>query len=147
MTVRDWAEVPTLKIVEREYPTFVNTASYAVDSKGVAGARGPGAISKLTMDPCNKGLRVQRGIFLMASGLTKMYLSQAQGGVPAHVLFPQLVLIVERFVRRHVEMPRQATLKRLFNAPFYGWAIEWLVQHIVPDQEAGRRPSYRGSSC
>ena len=50
------------------------------------------------------------------------------------MLFPQLVPIVERFVKHHVVFPPQATLKQLFNAPFYGWAIERIVQHIVPDE-------------
>jgi type III restriction enzyme len=140
VTVRDWSKVPTLKIVEGEYPTFVETGPYAVDSKGVAGARGPGRSTELTMDPYNQGVRVQRGIFQMAAGLTKSYLSQARGAVPAHALFPQLVPIVERFVKHHVVFPPQATLKQLFNAPFYGWAIERLVQHIVPDEEAGEAP-------
>ena len=76
----------------------------------------------------------------MAAGLTRSYLSQAEGSVPAHVLFPQLVPIVERFVRHHVEFPPTATLKQLFMPPFYGWAIERLVQHIVPDESAGEAP-------
>ena len=76
----------------------------------------------------------------MAAGLTQSYLSQSQGSVPAHVLFPQLVPIVERFAKRHVAFPPTATLKRLFSAPLYGWAIERLVQHIVPDESAGEAP-------
>jgi type III restriction enzyme len=92
------------------------------------------------MEPYNQGLRVQRGVFHMAAGLTRSYLSQAEGSVPAHVLFPQLVPIVERFVRHHVEFPPTATLKQLFMPPFYGWAIERLVQHIVPDESAGEAP-------
>src|SRR5688572_16669937 len=140
VTVRDWTKVPTLKIIDGEYPAFVETRAYSVDAKGVPGAKGPGKSSELTMDPYNQGVRVQRGIFQMAAGLTKSYLSQAQGAVPAHVLFPQLVPIVERFVKHHVQFPATATLKQLFNAPFYGWAIERLVQHIVPDESAGEAP-------
>jgi len=137
IAVRDWSKVPTLKIVDGEYPNFVVTAPYSVDASGATGARGPGASSELTMDPYDAGLRVQRGIFEMAAGLTKSYLSQAQATVPAHVLFPQLVPIVERFVKHHVVFPPNTTLKRLFTAPFYGWAIERLVQHIVPDDGDG----------
>ena len=62
VTVRDWTKVPTLKIVDGEYPTFVETGPYAVDSRGVAGARGPGAVTELTMDPYHQGVRVQRGV-------------------------------------------------------------------------------------
>lgn len=140
VTVRDWSKVPTLKIVDGAYPTFVETGSYAIDAGGRASARGPGRSSELTMDPYNQGLRVQHGIFSMAAGLTKSYLAQAQSTVPAHVLFPQLVPIVERFVHDHVDFPPNATLKQLFTAPFYGWAIERLVQHIVPDENSGEAP-------
>ena len=41
--VRDWSAVPTLKIVDGKYPTFVETGPYAVDAAGRAGGRGPGA--------------------------------------------------------------------------------------------------------
>ena len=140
VVVRDWDTMPTLKIVEGEYPTFVETRAYAVDAAGRSGGRGPGAGAELSLDPYNQGLRVQRGIFEMTSGLTRSYQTQSQGTVPAHVLFPQLLPIVERFVRHHVAFPPTATLKHLFINPFYGWAIERLVQHIVPDEGAGEAP-------
>jgi type III restriction enzyme len=140
VTVRDWSKVPTIKIIDGQYPTFVETQPYSVDARGVTGARGPGRSHELTMDPYNQGLRVQRGVFHMAAGLTKSYLSQAEGTIPAHMLFPQLVPIVDRFVRHHVAYPPTATLKQLFTPPFYGWAIERLVQHIVPDESQGEAP-------
>jgi type III restriction enzyme len=140
VAVRDWNAVPTLKIVEGDYPQFVETQPYAVDASGTAGARGPGRSRELSMDPYDQGLRVQRGIFQMAAGLTQSYLTQAQGAVPAHVLFPQIVPIVDRFVRHHVQFAANQTLRSLFIAPYYGWAIERLVQHIVPDESAGESP-------
>jgi len=45
-----------------------------------------------------------------------------------------------RFVNHHVQFPATTTLKVLFNAPFYGLAIESLVQHIVPDESMGEAP-------
>ena len=140
VAVRDWSKVPTLKIVDGEYPTLVETRPYAVDATGTTGGRGPGATRELSMKPYDQGLRVQRGVFQMASALTKSYLTQAEGSLPAHVLFPQLVPIVERFVTHHVQFPATTTLKVLFTAPFYGLAIESLVQHIVPDESAGEAP-------
>ena len=76
----------------------------------------------------------------MAAALTREYAKQETCQAPAHVLFPQLLPIVERFVRHHVSFPPTATLKQLFVNPFYGWAIERLVQHIVPDEAAGEAP-------
>ena len=140
VVVRDWDAVPTLKIVEGDYPTFVETRPYVVDASGRTGGQGPGATRELSLEPYSQGMRVQRGVFGMAAALTKSYLTQSQGTVPAHVLFPQLLPIVERFVRHHVVFPPTATLKQLFTNPFYGWAIERLVQHIVPDEAAGEAP-------
>jgi type III restriction enzyme len=140
VVVRDWSAVPTLKIVEGDYPTFVETRPYSVDESGRTGAHGPGSARELSLAPYNQGLRVQRGIFEMTAGLTRGYLTQSQGVVPAHVLFPQLLPIVERFVRHHVVFPPTATLKHLFTNPFYSWAIERLVQHIVSAQVEGEAP-------
>jgi type III restriction enzyme len=50
------------------------------------------------------------------------------------------VPIVERFVKHHVVFPPNSTLKQLFTPPFYGWAIERLVQHIQPDESEGEAP-------
>ena len=140
VTVRDWSAVPTLKIDDEKYPTFVDTRPYSIDATGTTGGKGPGRSRELTMQPYDEGLRVQKGVFQMAASLTQSYLSQSQGAVPAHVLFPQIVPIVDQFVRHHVAFSPTTTLKRLFSAPFYGWAIERLVQHIVPDESAGEAP-------
>lgn len=138
--VKDWKKVPTLKIVEGAFPTIVETQPFQIDAGGRVARRAPGESSELTLTPYDQGVRIQKGIFQMAAGLTKSYLSQAASTVPAHVLFPQLVPIVEHFVKHHVAFPPQATLKQLFHAPFYGWAIEIIVQHIQPDESAGEAP-------
>ena len=133
----DWKRMPTLVLRPGEFPTIVQSRSLAVDSSGRPGAVGPGRGSELTLQPFLAGMRLQRGIFEMAGALTRSYLKEREMTVPAHVLFPQLRAIVERFVAQHVQVPPTATLKDLFVAPYYTWAVEILVEQIQPDTSLG----------
>ena len=60
---------------------------------------------------------------------------------PAHVLFPQLVPIVERYREDKVDV-RLAGRRRsdLFLSPYYGWASSGSSQRFVPDTSQGEAP-------
>jgi len=60
--------------------------------------------------------------------------------VPAHVLFPQLVGIVHRYLENKVSVQPPADIKDLFLAPYYGWVIERLAEAIQPDTSQGEAP-------
>ena len=136
----DWKRVPTLVLKPGEYPTIVTARGLAVTSEGRQAPVGPGRVREITLEPFRKGRRVQRGVFDMAAGLTKQYLAQKESTVPAHVLFPQLRAIVDRFVRERVEVPPTSEVVDLFTPPYYGWAVEILLQQIEPDMSAGEAP-------
>ena len=59
---------------------------------------GPGALEDVTLKPYRKGKRLQEIIFELAVSLTRDYVSQSGCEIPTHVLFPQLLEIVFRFV-------------------------------------------------
>jgi type III restriction enzyme len=76
----------------------------------------------------------------MAGDLTREYVKSGSCEAPAHVLFPQLVRIVERYIEQKVTPIKPADRLDLFLSPYYGWAIERLVESIRPDTSQGEAP-------
>jgi type III restriction enzyme len=72
--------------------------------------------------------------------LTKDYLATPGCEVPAHVLFPQLVPVVQRYLDERVRVQPPGDLKDLFLAPYYGWVVERLLEAIRPNTSQGEAP-------
>jgi len=50
--------------------------------------------------------------------------------VPSHILFPELVQIVSRYLNEKVKAHPPADLKDLFLAPYYGWLVGILLEAL-----------------
>jgi len=72
--------------------------------------------------------------------MTKHYHAQPQCQAPAHVLFPQMVVIINRYVKDHVEVREPADIKDIGLSPYYGWLVEILIENIHPDTSGGETP-------
>jgi type III restriction enzyme len=138
----DWQHMPRLVLTPGTYPTVVQVGALSTTDAGKLTTARFGPLREVTLEAFHAGMRLQEGVFRMARDLARDYLEHAETKVPAHVLFPQLREIVDRFVREHVEVPRGSGNKLLdvFTAPYYGWALEILRQQIRPDVEAGETP-------
>ncbi|MGI8401157.1 MAG: restriction endonuclease, partial [Gemmatimonadaceae bacterium] len=136
----DWRRMPKLLLRPGEYPTLVGMAGLAVDAQGNQVPALPGTAREITMAPYFEGMRLQRGVFEMASALTRNYLSQRETSVAPHMLFPQLQAICRKFVAEFLEVPPAAERIQVFQAPYYAWAVEILLQQIRPDEDAGESP-------
>ena len=101
---------------------------------------GPSKIDKVSLGEYRSKHRLQELVFDLASGLTKQYVAQPQSQVPAHVLFPQLVKIIERYLRDHVDVRPPADIKDAGLSPYYGWLVEILTENIRPDTREGETP-------
>jgi type III restriction enzyme len=60
--------------------------------------------------------------------------------VPAHALFPQLVPIVERYMREMVKVIPPNDIRDTAISPYYQWVADMLSEAIRPDTSAGEAP-------
>jgi type III restriction enzyme len=85
-------------------------------------------------------MRLQQHEFDLAGWLVRAYVAQPSCEAPPHVLFPQMLTIVQRFVRERVQLKGDAERADVFLAPYFGWAVESLVSEIRPDTAQGEAP-------
>lgn len=101
---------------------------------------GPGRIESVDLNPYRAGRRFQELVFELAADLTRDYVAQPTCAVPSHVLFPQMMEIVHRYLREKVRPVDPANLLDVFLSPYYGWVIERLIEAIRPDTAQGEAP-------
>ncbi|MEQ1907925.1 MAG: type III restriction endonuclease subunit R [Vicinamibacterales bacterium] len=136
----NWDAVPTLWLDPARIPPEVEVKASLPTNTGRLSLTGPGRLESLDLNPYRSGKRVQELVFEMAGDLTREYVSSESCEAPAHVLFPQLARIVKRYVDEKVTPIRPAERVDLFLSPYYGWAIERLVESIRPDTAQGEAP-------
>jgi type III restriction enzyme len=136
----DWASIPKVVIDPGQIPPEVEVKALSVNNVGRLSLTGPGRADELTLREFRNKRRLQELTFDLARSLTRDYLAQAHCDVPAHVLFPQLQPICDRYVREYVKVHRPADRKDLFCSPYYGWIVERLIEAIRPDTSQGEAP-------
>jgi len=118
------------------------------NNQGRASLSGPGKLENVSLNPYRAARRLQELVFDLSADLTRDYVRQPSCTVPAHVLFPQVARIAERFVLDKVMPVSPAERADVFLSPYYGWALEILLQAIGPDksqEETPEIPRYESS--
>jgi type III restriction enzyme len=144
----DWAGMPRLMLNPRQIPPEIEMKAALPINRGRPSLSGPGRIESVTLSPYRQGRRQQKLVFELARELTRAYAARDEGAAPTHVLFPQLVRIVERYLRDCVEPVSPAERLDVFLSPYYGWVIERLTEAIRPDEgegEAAELPRYEAN--
>jgi type III restriction enzyme len=136
----DWDAVPRLKIDPLAIPNEVLMKASIVLNKGRPSLQGPGKLEGLTLARWRKEVRLQERVFDMAQALTRQYVAQDTCEAPPHVLFPQLLRVVQQFVTERVDAADPDQRLDVFLAPYYGWAVERLAESIRPDATQGEAP-------
>jgi type III restriction enzyme len=136
----NWTTVPSLILEPGRIPPEVEVKGLHVNTKGKLSLSGPGRIDEVNLDEFRARRRLQELVFDLAKTLTGSYVSQKDCGVSAHVLFPQVAVIIHQYLDKKVEVRSPANIKDLFLAPYYGWVVERLIEAIRPDTSQGESP-------
>ena len=136
----DWTSVPSLELQPNRIPPEVEMKGLNVNNMGRLSLSGPGRASDVSLKEFREKRRLQELVFDLAKSFTRDCLAQPQCTVPSHVLFPQLVKIVSRYLNEKVRVHPPADLKDLFLAPYYGWLVEILLEALRPDTSEGEAP-------
>ncbi len=132
--------VAPLRLDPLKIPPEVQMKAALPANSGRPSLMGPGKIVDVTMNPYRQGRRFQELVFDLARDLTREYVSQPGCNAPSHVLFPQLVEIVRKYLNEKVQPIGSADIMDVFMSPYYGWVLERLVNAIKPDTALGESP-------
>jgi type III restriction enzyme len=135
----DWDNIAPVVVDPMKIPDEVRLKSTLLN-KGRPSFSEPGASATLNLDAWRADTRVQQQAFEMAAVLTREYVEMETCEAPAQVLFPQLLSIVQRFVREKVNVQSDAKRVDVFLAPYWGFAIERLKEELHPDTSEGEAP-------
>jgi type III restriction enzyme len=136
----DFASIAQLWLDPTKIPPEVEVKASLPTNSGRPSLSGPGRLQRVDLNPFRSGRRPQELVFDMAGDITREYVKSGSCEAPAHVLFPQVVRIVQRYIDEKVTPISPAQRIDLFLSPYYGWAIERLVSAIRPDATAGEAP-------
>jgi len=136
----DWDRVPELHLTPDRIPPEAQLKGLSFTDTGRKTLNGPGKLDEVSLEEYRRTTRVQEIVFDIARGLTKQYVAQRPGEVPAHVLFPQLAKVISRYLKEKVVVYSPADLKDVGLSPYYGWLVEVLTENIHPDTAGGEAP-------
>jgi len=136
----EWDRVPELHLTPDRIPPQADLKGLSFTDTGRKTLNGPGKLDEVSLREYRDSIRVQQIVFDLARGLTRQYVSQREGQALSHVLFPQLVKIIERYLKEKVVVYQPADIKDVGLSPYYGWLVEVLTQNIHPDTAQGEAP-------
>jgi type III restriction enzyme len=134
----DWQAMPTLLIDPTSIPPETEVKGMSMTNKGRMTLLGPGKVENVELE--RERFRLQETIFDIAQNLTRLYVGQRESTVPAHVLFPQLVKIVQGYIETKVRANPPGDVRDVAFSPYFNLVVERLIEAIRPDTSQGEPP-------
>lgn len=136
----NWDSIPRIRIDPQKIPPEVQLGRLLPTATGKLSVLGPGGAEEVTLDAYRAQRRLQELKFDLAQALARDCLESRRCEVPVHVLFPQLLEVVDHYLRDKVKVEPPADLRDVFLAPYYTWVVERLTEAIGPDITQGETP-------
>ena len=136
----NWANIPHITVNPQKIPPEVQLGRMLPTSTGKLSVLSPGGAQEVSLDPYRAQRRIQELKFDLAQALARDCLQNRRCAVPVHVLFPQLLEVVDRYLRDKVNVEPPADIRDVFLAPYYSWVVERLTDAIGPDVTQGESP-------
>lgn len=136
----NWDSIPRIRINPQKIPPEVQLGKLVPSASGKLSVLGPGGAEEVTLESYRAQRRLQELKFDLAHALVRDCLQNRRCEVPSHVLFPQLLDVVERYLRDKVVVELPADLRDVFLAPYYTWVVERLAEAVGPDVAQGEAP-------
>lgn len=141
----NWDSVAPLELDPASIPAAVEMTAGLPNNQGRLSILDRDNLKETTLEPYHAERRLQGVVFEMARDLTHDLVQQGSMAVPAGVLFPQLLRVVQRYVDDRVFVTPPNNRLDLWLSPYYGWAIERLKEAIRPagdNREGTELPEY-----
>jgi type III restriction enzyme len=126
----NWAQVAKITL-DGTVPDSTLVKGLATQD-GALAAFGPGAPEIVSLEAWRSKIRVQQVAFMLAKELTAAWLKEkGSGTVPAHVLFPQLLLETTRFLAEKVELKDGRLVQDVAINPYFSRALGSLIEATI----------------
>jgi type III restriction enzyme len=131
-----WPSLAEVHVDPMKIPDEVRLKSTLLN-RGRPSLLEPGGIAKLDLEKWRGEATRQQREFQMAAALTRQYSEQDKCDAPPHVLFPQMLEIIKRFLRDRVVVDDETKRIDVFLSPYWGYTIERLTEAIHPAASNG----------
>ena len=137
----DWERVPTLALDPgHTYPDLTRLKGLSDPRSGRLSAWGPGQPTDADLTEWRRTHRLQTLEYELATELVRRFAADRETSIAPHVLFPQVLVAVQRYLRERVQ-PRGTTDRRdVFLEPNWSRAVNALLTALGPDTTRGEAP-------